>query len=443
MSRRPISVDLGGDLSIPLNVERAKSKGGLKELHELLADEHRRAGVTDAEAKERATDDVAKLLHAAFLDVAGHYVGTKSTSIDRLLRLQQESLSFYDDLLRTRSTPDLKRLETLFKDMEVEFNNLRKATKDVIPEAPPKAMRAEAEAALGAETAAQRPQAPSAPDRQRLETLAKQRGIELDDLVDLATGDVSRADLNALLTLAQRSDATKIALLANELEKFGIPFRSDMLKHFPEGGDFDAGLAALRKDLYAKGLHAETVTQPAVTSPGAKSPETGLTSPSPLEQDVLDALDINDLQQTRPTPGGQRLDVSTEAGQLVHTVRGDVRYAEALREQLGNAPVPGQFADDVQAGRIITLDKLPDRLLAEETLGITSRVDRITRVVDEATGIIYELKPNTENSIKKGFNQGQGYANLVNSQRRGGRTDWRAVVVVYDAAKARAFVPPR
>lgn len=138
-------------------------------------------------------------------------------------------------------------------------------------------------------------------------------------------------------------------------------------------------------------------------------------------------------------PGGRQQQVSTEAGNLVHSRRN----AEALRDQLGNAPIPRQFDADVAAGNIITLDRMPDNLLAEVPLGVTSRVDRITRVQDAAEGIIYDLKPNTIGAINDGFEQLMRYVNLANAQRWGGRTNWRGVIVVYDAARARAFIPPR
>jgi len=157
------------------------------------------------------------------------------------------------------------------------------------------------------------------------------------------------------------------------------------------------------------------------------------------ERAHLAAGKIGDPHSVNPTPGGQRQRVATEAGNLVHSRRN----AEALRDQLGNAPVPGQFAADVAAGDIITLDRMPDHLLAEVPLGITSRVDRITRVLNEVDGIIYDLKPNTVGAINGGFEQLMRYVNLANSQQWGGRTDWRGVIVVYDAASARAFIPPR
>jgi hypothetical protein len=90
---------------------------------------------------------------------------------------------------------------------------------------------------------------------------------------------------------------------------------------------------------------------------------------------------------------------------------------------------------------------MPDNLLAEVRLGVRSpqspRVDRITRVRDAAGGVIYDLKPNTIGAINDGFEQLLEYVNLANAQRWGGRTDWRGVIVVYDAARARAFIPQR
>jgi hypothetical protein len=165
------------------------------------------------------------------------------------------------------------------------------------------------------------------------------------------------------------------------------------------------------------------------------------TTSSGVADSIMDEAEL--LQQTGVSnvqkPGGPRQKISTEAGNLVH----HRRNAEALRQELGHASIPSQFSADVAAGDIITLDRLPDNLLAEVPLGVTSRVVRITRIENAAEGIIYDLKPNTVRAINDGFEQMMGYVNLANSQRRGGRSNWRAVIVVYDAAKARAFIPPK
>ncbi len=148
------------------------------------------------------------------------------------------------------------------------------------------------------------------------------------------------------------------------------------------------------------------------------------------------AGEIGDPLSTRQTPGRPEPHV-TEAGNLVH----GGRNAEALRRELGSAPIPNQFTAEVAAGDIITLDQLPDGLLAEVPLGVTSRVDRITHLLGHADGIIYDLKPNTIGSINEGLEQLLRYVNLANAQRWGGRADWRGVIVVYDTVRARAFVP--
>ncbi len=132
---------------------------------------------------------------------------------------------------------------------------------------------------------------------------------------------------------------------------------------------------------------------------------------------------------------------STEAGNLVHYQRKGSRNAEALREQLGHATIPPQFEAEIRAGDIITLDKLPNNLQAEIPLGVTARADRITPLVDSTQRIVYELKPNTPNAITKGLKQVIRYTRLANDQKIGGFNDWRGVVVVYDAEKAKAFIP--
>jgi hypothetical protein len=156
----------------------------------------------------------------------------------------------------------------------------------------------------------------------------------------------------------------------------------------------------------------------------------------PLQRSAHETGRTGEALSDRPTPGGRPQQQSTEAGNLVH----NRRNAEALREELGHAPVPDRFAADVAAGKLMTLNRMPDNLLAEVPLGVTRRTDRIT-IPNAAEGIIYELKPNTESGILRGFEQVLEYVNLANNRAFNGRTNWRGVVVVYDAARARAFIP--
>jgi hypothetical protein len=145
----------------------------------------------------------------------------------------------------------------------------------------------------------------------------------------------------------------------------------------------------------------------------------------------------------RPTPGkAERVD--TEAGKFSHT------YAEPLRAHLPAPVIPPEFASNP---RVIPLSQLPDGLIGalqksgrpgrELTLGVTSRVDRATgtlTVHDTNAGIIYEIKPDSVRSIRKGLSRAQEYANLANAKQLGGRTDWDFRVVVYNAREVRALI---
>ena len=146
---------------------------------------------------------------------------------------------------------------------------------------------------------------------------------------------------------------------------------------------------------------------------------------------------------SRPTPGKAE-SVYTEAGKFSHT------YAEPLRKHLPPPLIPSKFAGNP---RVIPLSQLPDGLIGalqksgrpgrELTLGVTSRVDRATGTLtlhDANRRIIYEIKPDSVDSIEKGLSRGQEYANLANDKQIGGGTDWDFKVVVYNARAARALI---
>jgi hypothetical protein len=141
-------------------------------------------------------------------------------------------------------------------------------------------------------------------------------------------------------------------------------------------------------------------------------------------------------QATLSKTPGRAPPLPAEAGIFAH------ENAEALRTTLRPPRIPRQFEADVAAGDIIPLSQLPDGLLVEQPLGVTSRVDRITptTIADNANGIIYEIKPDTAKQIADGLNRGMEYAKLANAQARGGRTDWRTVVVVYNGEAARGLI---
>jgi hypothetical protein len=137
----------------------------------------------------------------------------------------------------------------------------------------------------------------------------------------------------------------------------------------------------------------------------------------------------------RGTPGGPQR-VKTEAGIFAHT------NAEALRTTLPEPLIPAEFTADVAAGDIISLSQLPDDLMKEVPLGVTSRVDRITpsTIVDKTAGIIYEIKPDNAKAIVTGLERSQEYANLARSQAWHGKRNWRGVVVAYNQQAAMKMI---
>nr|WP_275587233.1 DUF4157 domain-containing protein [Micromonospora terminaliae] len=158
---------------------------------------------------------------------------------------------------------------------------------------------------------------------------------------------------------------------------------------------------------------------------------------APLDRPTGSMADLADpgTLGPRPTPGRAQ-PRAMEAGNFTHA------NAEALRDVLPPPRIPAQFAADRAAGDLIPLSELPDGLLAEARLGVTSRVDRVTptTLVDPVAGIIYEIKPDNARQIANGLEQARGYANLANASLRGGRSDWRAVVVVYNQRAATRMI---
>ena len=96
------------------------------------------------------------------------------------------------------------------------------------------------------------------------------------------------------------------------------------------------------------------------------------------------------------TPGGPQEEV-LESGNFGH------ENLENLRAELTTHSIPAGFESEVAAGRIITLDAMPDGLRVEEPIllpnGDSIRPDRV------GEGIFYEAKPNTAESIEAGLQQ--------------------------------------
>jgi hypothetical protein len=190
------------------------------------------------------------------------------------------------------------------------------------------------------------------------------------------------------------------ARLAERIEALGDEPRMDRLRRIdPSTEKGKAELAQLEREVW--------VAEEGPAGQSARAPEPGLSD--------------------RPTPGG-RQPRRFERGNFAH------RWLEVLRDKLTTKDIPPRFAEEVRSGKIISVDKMPDGLRAEVELGDTARADRVGHV-------IYEVKPNTEESIAAGLKRVDEYARLASSRKLDGRTDWVGVVVVYDAAAAATYIP--
>lgn len=147
----------------------------------------------------------------------------------------------------------------------------------------------------------------------------------------------------------------------------------------------------------------------------------------PAQERAHRAGEIGDPHSVNWKPGGRRQPRGAEVGNLVH-YRG---HAEALGSLLGgdNATIPKEFEPDFKSGKIITLDLMPKDLRSEVWLGYTVRADRVE---DKKGAVIFEIKPNTASSIREGLIQLDEYVRLSNARKRGGRSDWKGFLVVYD-----------
>ncbi|WP_433319527.1 eCIS core domain-containing protein [Micromonospora chersina] len=254
---------------------------------------------------------------------------------------------------------------------------------------------------------------PVGPGRFHIELIASR-----NDLGDYTTGGIpgARTPDPAHVTLDRIADQYETLLTADPARHARFLEIEQLARTNPEQA---ARLAAeLEEDLIS---HSRLLG-------GADAP---LDAPTGSVADLADPGTLS----TRPT-AGRAQPRAMEAGNFTHA------NAEALRDVLPQPRIPAQFAADRAAGDLIPLSELPDGLLAEARLGVTSRVDRVTptTIVDEAAGIIYEIKPDNANQILRGFEQARGYANLANASQRGGRSDWRAVVVVYNQAAATRMI---
>ncbi|MEU0153866.1 eCIS core domain-containing protein [Micromonospora fulviviridis] len=254
---------------------------------------------------------------------------------------------------------------------------------------------------------------PVGPGRFHIELIASR-----NDLGDYTTGGIPgvRAPDPAHVTLDRIADQYEALLTADPARHARFLEIEQLARTNPEQA---ARLAAeLEEDLIS---HSRLLG-------GADAP---LDAPTGSVADLADPGTLG----TRRT-AGRAQPRPMEAGNFTHA------NAEALRDVLPQPRIPAQFAADRAAGDLIPLSELPDGLLAEARLGVTSRVDRVTptTIVDQASGIIYEIKPDNAGQILRGFEQARGYASLANASRRGGRSDWRAVVVVYNQAAATRMI---
>jgi hypothetical protein len=127
----------GEELSLPRSLEELiDAKPRLKKLHGHLEERYRRAG--NKNPAERANAEVENLLRAAFTDFADAFILPKKAALERLIKLQDEVISIYDDVLRSRSKDvkiDVPALHAKYKEMQALFSELSKPATKVADEA--------------------------------------------------------------------------------------------------------------------------------------------------------------------------------------------------------------------------------------------------------------------------------------------------------------------
>jgi hypothetical protein len=120
---KPVTVDL--DISV--------AKGGkITDLFNELVAHHRRKGHEPADARDLAFLELATLYHTAHGKFRDHFVDAKSSLMDRLLDVEEQTLRFYDDILGGNKTPDVNQLRSLLGRMGQLFDELRRPAKKMV-----------------------------------------------------------------------------------------------------------------------------------------------------------------------------------------------------------------------------------------------------------------------------------------------------------------------
>ena len=158
----------GKPLTVDLDVSVAKG-GKITELFNELVAHHERNGHEHADARDLAFLELATLYRTAHGKFRDHFVDAKGSLMDRLLDVEEQTLRFYDDILRGNKTPDVNQLRSLLGRMGQLFDELRMPAKKMVDDV--EAQRA----ARAAETFE------AVPATKPLDTPAQQRSIMTPD----------------------------------------------------------------------------------------------------------------------------------------------------------------------------------------------------------------------------------------------------------------------
>ena len=121
----------GKPLTVDLDVSVAKG-GKITELFNELVAHHERNGHEHADARDLAFLELATLYRTAHGKFRDHFVDAKGSLMDRLLDVEDQTLRFYDDILRGNKTPDVNQLRSLLGRMNELFDELRTPAKKMV-----------------------------------------------------------------------------------------------------------------------------------------------------------------------------------------------------------------------------------------------------------------------------------------------------------------------
>lgn len=129
MARRaPLRITYQPDVD-PVVVDiqaKVEQPGRVKDLFDLLVADHQRKGKSKDQAEAAAFDEIEKMHETAHGGFRAQFVRAKGKTLDHLLAIEQETMSFYDALMRSTDEPDLGRLRTLLESQDALFDDLKK-----------------------------------------------------------------------------------------------------------------------------------------------------------------------------------------------------------------------------------------------------------------------------------------------------------------------------